>query len=257
MDSPDRRPPYEPHREVASECLTLLTKEQFQVFFERVLLGRHGKTELNIKRVLQGSSDTGLVQEGIEEMREQSLQLAQSSEYRIRSIVSSGMKRAVQTADIFSAQLAVPATIWPGLEELNHGSWEGLSITDDILTDPEKLAWTEYRIAKEENGPPHGGESFFSFIQRVNSAIKGLHHLVTRQDQHEPGKYVLLISHADVTRCIRFLLWLAINHGSEVTRDDLVRHAYHFSHSAPGKFIKIPHGVFTMDTETAELKSVL
>lgn len=237
-------------------CIKVLKEAEFNHFFDRVVLARHGPTELNAQRVLQGSSDISLSEQGREEMEVQSTLFAQRHS-DVGMVMSSRMKRAEETAKIFASKLPeVNVVQHPGLEELNHGRWEGMKITE-ILQDPAKVQWIEERLLHEPDGvPPHNGESFISFLNRVNTAVGEIHAL-TQQEPFLTEKKILMVSHAEVTRCIRFLFILSKRYGDTVSLKNIEESVYNFSHTSDRTFIKIPHGVVTVDRITDELKQVL
>jgi probable phosphoglycerate mutase len=128
----------------------------------RLLLVRHGQSEWNAGRVLQGQANVPLSDLG----RAQAAALAPVvSGLAPDRAVTSDLARASETAAILGHTNARPD---PALREINVGVWQGRSIPDLIAEDRESYAgWRagSYR--------PDGGEDWGSFVARVEHAIRG------------------------------------------------------------------------------------
>jgi broad specificity phosphatase PhoE len=83
---------------------------------------RHGMTEANVKSQFQGQSDTPLTEAGKRNIVEVT-QAFNEHEYDIT--FSSPLKRALDTAKLFSQQLETDIRISPELREICYGDWEG------------------------------------------------------------------------------------------------------------------------------------
>lgn len=241
----------------SGETLFLLKREEFLKFFSRIIFARHGETQLNKERRIQGSVDEPLSDEGAQKLRQQILDL-QLSSLPINAIISSPMKRAIQSANIYQEIINphLGITVVDVLREFSHGSWEGKSVSE-VLSDPQNELWTRTRASfeKEHGASPHQGEPFFSFLQRVQKALEEILNLL--ELNFGQGK-VLCVSHAEVTRAIRFLYILSDKtKRSEVTLDDVKGYENIFSFSAlsPDEFLKVPHGVFCINPSNYELET--
>ncbi|MBQ9689241.1 MAG: histidine phosphatase family protein, partial [Candidatus Methanomethylophilaceae archaeon] len=84
---------------------------------------RHGQTDLNSRKVLQGRSDHPLNAVGEEQAREIGDVL---SDVRFDRVFSSPLKRAVRTAEIIAPY--APMTIDERLIEMEYGPYEGLGL---------------------------------------------------------------------------------------------------------------------------------
>lgn len=128
----------------------------------RLLLVRHGQSEWNAGRVLQGQADVPLSDLG----RAQAAALAPVvSGLAPDRAVTSDLLRASATAAILGHPDARPE---PALREIDVGVWQGRAIPDLIAEDRESYAgWRagSYR--------PDGGEDWGSFVARVEHAIRG------------------------------------------------------------------------------------
>ena len=86
---------------------------------------RHGKTELNKAKVLQGRSNFPLNEEGILQAREAAELLGDVSSSRV---FSSPLTRAVQTAEILAPH--IKPVIDERLIEMDYGPYEGMSLLE-------------------------------------------------------------------------------------------------------------------------------
>jgi Fructose-2,6-bisphosphatase len=96
-----------------------------------LLLVRHGETDWNAARRIQGSTDIPLNETGRAQARETASELARQFAGVSPVVVSSDLSRAHETAQIIAATLGVeePRT-YVGLRERSYGVAEGLTIAD-------------------------------------------------------------------------------------------------------------------------------
>lgn len=151
-----------------------------------VLIIRHGQTDWNATKRLQGHSDIPLNEKGIE----QALALADTlREEKLEAIFSSDLQRALQTADEIAKWHNLPVQVDPAFRERSYGAFEGLS-RDEIKTRyPEShAAW--YAADPDHVFPPGEriAESIRAFHGRAIDAISRIAHAYT-------GKKIVLIAH--------------------------------------------------------------
>ena len=146
---------------------------------------RHGETELG--GGLRGSLDDALTAKGWEQMR--AAVVAQGPWHRL---VSSPLQRCARFAEELGAQLQVPVSLEPDLQELHFGAWEGQSAAALMETDAEALGlfW-----ADPYSFTPPEGEAVSVFSDRVLAAV-------ARLQQAHAGERVLLVSHGGVMRLL-------------------------------------------------------
>lgn len=150
---------------------------------KRILLVRHGETEWNATRRLQGQADIALNDHG----RDQARALA----HVVRSlapdaVVTSDLIRARETAALLGYPGARPD---PLLREQNLGAWTGVAISDIRVATPQHyLDWRAGSFA------PEGGDLWSDFRARVAMALQ------TALDQAE--KTALLVCHGGVIRAL-------------------------------------------------------
>lgn len=157
----------------------------------KLLLTRHGETDWNLQRRIQGSTDTDLNENG----RRQAMQLAENllaSGNPPEIIYTSGLKRARETAEIAARQLQVPCFVHPGLEEIGFGLWEGLTWEQVEERYPELYhIWhTDRRY-----GHPPKGESYQDLLDRVVPALRDI---VQKEGGSGSDRRILIVTHSAV-----------------------------------------------------------
>lgn len=146
---------------------------------------RHGETELG--GGLRGSLDDALTATGWAQMR-----TAVVGQGPWDRLISSPLQRCALFAQELGAQLNLPVSLEPDVQELHFGAWEGQSAAALMQTDAEGLGlfWADpYAFT-----PPQG-EPVSEFSMRVLGAVSRLH-------QAYAGQRVLLISHGGVMRLL-------------------------------------------------------
>ena len=147
-----------------------------------ILLVRHGKTDWNLERRVQGQTDRPLNETGVRQARELAAALA---EERVDAVFSSYLVRAHETARIVAERRGLDVTVLPDLREKDFGSWEG-------LTDVEVLS----RFPDARSRPWGDAESTDDVAHRVLAA---LHRIA---DSH-PGGSVVVVAHGGPLRAVR------------------------------------------------------
>jgi broad specificity phosphatase PhoE len=129
-------------------------------------LARHGETDDNREPIrVQGFTDTPLNATG----RLQAAELAERVvPLGIRSLWSSDLSRARETAEVVGARLGLEPRLDPRLREANRGEWEGHRFIDIEREQPERYA--AWRRAGGAFRFP-GGESLRDQLERVMAAL--------------------------------------------------------------------------------------
>lgn len=137
-----------------------------------VLLARHGQTNDNLAPLrFQGFRDTPLNDTGRAQARELAEEIAAEPE-PIRSLWSSDLSRARETAEIVGARTGLEARLDPRLREASRGRWEGYTFDEIKRSEPEAYAaWM--RGGPEWRFP--GGESLQEQQDRVLAALAEIH----------------------------------------------------------------------------------
>lgn len=124
---------------------------------------RHGKTELNKAKVLQGRSNFPLNEEGILQAREAAELLGDVSFSRV---FSSPLTRAVQTAEILAPH--IKPVIDERLIEMDYGPYEGADLTH---LPPEILTFFSDFV---HNPAPDGMEQLSSVVERAGEFLEDI-----------------------------------------------------------------------------------
>lgn len=132
----------------------------------KLYMVRHGQTELNRLCKYQGSIETDLNSLGIAEARRVARALPE-----IDALVSSPMRRALQTAEIISRHKTVPIETMSEFRERSVGVFEGLSKAEIRHRFPEM--WKEKLMRRFDAAPP-GGETVSEVLERVQRGIERL-----------------------------------------------------------------------------------
>ncbi|GAA5074221.1 bifunctional RNase H/acid phosphatase [Nocardia iowensis] len=163
----------------------------------RLLLLRHGQTELSVQRRYSGRGNPPLTELGREQAARAAKMLAAKGD--ITAVLSSPLSRARDTAEAAATALDAPLTVLDGLIETDFGDWEGLTFLEAAQRDPELHA----RWLGDPSLPAPGGESFDAVRERVDTVRRDL---VSRY----PGANLVLVSHVTP---IKTLLQLALGVG--------------------------------------------
>src|SRR3712207_163192 len=97
-----------------------------------IYLTRHGQTEWNLNKRLQGWKNSPLTKLGISQAKALGERLKDT---QIDVIYSSPIERAYKTAEIIKGNKDIEIIKHDGLKEFNYGDWEGLTI-DEIEKNP-------------------------------------------------------------------------------------------------------------------------
>jgi len=163
----------------------------------RMLLLRHGQTELSVQRRYSGRGNPALNEVGRQQARAAARYLAKRG--GIAAVISSPLERAYQTAATAAKALRLDVTVENDLIETDFGAWEGLTFAEAAERDPE----LHRRWLRDTSTPPPRGESFDDALQRV---LRARERIVTERE----GETVLVVSHVTP---IKMLLRLALEAG--------------------------------------------
>lgn len=148
----------------------------------QVYLVRHGETEWNVARRIQGQSDSPLTATG--KLQAQQVAKRVKSE-GITHIITSDMGRTRETAQIIADECGCEIITEPRLRELNMGVLEQRKI--ESLT-PEEEQWRKSLIDGTQGGRIPEGESMEELYSRMFAALNSCREL-------PKGSRPLLVSH--------------------------------------------------------------
>jgi 2,3-bisphosphoglycerate-dependent phosphoglycerate mutase len=152
-----------------------------------IYLVRHGETDDNARRVVQGGIDTPLNDRGREQARELA---ARVGDLGIEAIWTSQLSRAAETAHIVGAELGIEPRVDDRLAESQRGSWEGRSLDEIERAEPE--AWAAWKRGGADFRFPGGGESLAEHQARVLAVIDAI------RAGDQPA---LVVAHGGTIRC--------------------------------------------------------
>lgn len=115
-----------------------------------LILVRHGETDWNRERRIQGSTDIPLNDTGREQARAVGARLRDTlAETAEVSIASSDLRRASETAELIAAQLGIAGPRqYAELRERNYGDAEGVGVEEF------HARWGEWAVADVPNAEP-------------------------------------------------------------------------------------------------------
>ena len=154
----------------------------------KILLTRHGQTDWNVEKRVQGRTDIELNDTGIKQAYQTREKLLNE---KIDVIISSPLKRARKTAEIIGEGRNIPIIIDKEIEERAFGIVEGKNVKDDGFIEVFDEMWN-YKINKKYEDAESIGELF----ERIEKFLK-------RIKEEYKDKTVLLVTHGGVTVAVR------------------------------------------------------
>ena len=165
----------------------MLEPEQQQA--TRVLAIRHGETDWNVERRIQGQLDVPLNATGRWQVDRLALAVADEG---LAAVYASDLLRAFETAQAVARGSGQAIVTDVGLRERGFGAFEGLSYAEISQRWPEQSQ--RWRRRDPEFGAP-GGETLNQFYARSVSTAARLAAL-------HPGQTIALVSHGGVMDCL-------------------------------------------------------
>lgn len=153
---------------------------------------RHGETEENQQKILQGHLPGTLTAQGKAQVQATAEQLA-AMNVPFDVIVSSDLQRAVDSAGIIAHRLDLEVETTPLLRERDWGEFTGMSIAE---------ASERFRIDGQWRFPDGTVETEEEIYVRATNALAYL-------QQHYEGKTVIVVTHGQFARNL-----LAAYHGT-------------------------------------------
>ncbi len=155
---------------------------------------RHGETEMNVKKVLQGHLDSALTKLGEEQARIRGNSL---SHINFDAVFSSDLLRAKLTAEIILLEKKMAVTTKKMLRERSFGSFEGMTF-DNFHKTLEKEFADYDKLSEQEKfrQTPHSEiESDENIVSRFITLLREIAVFYT-------GKTVLVVSHGGAMRAL-------------------------------------------------------
>jgi len=147
----------------------------------RIVLVRHGQTEWNRIRRVQGHTDVPLNDEGRRQARALAMELDGE---QVDAVYSSDLGRARETAEILAATRGADVIALPALREKHFGTWEGLTDVEvrERFPDAHTTGWGDSETTEQLG-------------QRVVAAVEEI-------AASHPGGLVLVVTHGGPLRAL-------------------------------------------------------
>lgn len=132
-----------------------------------LVLLRHGQTGHNVAGRMQGHVDSELTPSGLAQAVEVAPAIVRLAPDRL---ISSDLRRAVDTADIIGALCGQPVKLDARLRETHLGEWQGRSVVEIEQVWPGAIAaWRS-----DPSWAPPGGESRIEVVRRSRPVVDEL-----------------------------------------------------------------------------------
>lgn len=159
---------------------------------------RHGETDWNVKKKIQGKTDIPLNENGLQQAKELAGELLEkrtAGELQAVRVYTSPQLRAAVTAKIAAEALGIGCIPLSGLAEMDLGEWEGLNwqSVEEAYGDTYHY-WNAHRRYTKTPG----GESYQQVLARTLEALRSIL-------AHETED-VLIVTHSAVLMSLRCYL---------------------------------------------------
>ena len=149
-----------------------------------IYLVRHGQTDWNLSRKIQGQLDIPLNETG---KNEALICAKQVGSFEIDAIISSDLSRAKETANIINGFLSLPINYDARLRELNFGTLQGV-----FSADISEQTWNAFNRTPQQ----FNAESKENLYKRVKSFFHDL----------DATKNTLVVTHGGFIRMTMYFL---------------------------------------------------
>lgn len=157
---------------------------------------RHGETEWNAERRMQGQWESDLTDRGRDQARRTAARVAALG---VDRIYASSLRRARDSAQALADETGLTVSFDTRLMEWRAGAWSGHLYKDIMERWPAE--WTAWRADQWRYRPP-GAENFTDLVERGGAALKEI--LAAEHAR------IAIVSHGFITRAmLAFMLDLA------------------------------------------------
>lgn len=156
----------------------------------KIYLVRHGETQWNIERKLQGSCNSPLTNKGVMDVK---LLEDRLNKIDIDIIYSSTSKRAIDTSNIIKVKRNIEIVLEKNINEMSVGNWQGETWDEIKVKNPTEYYnyWTAPQLYYGKNG----GENFKQVQERAVSFIE-------RIIKDKKYKNIIIVSHGVTVKSI-------------------------------------------------------
>lgn len=161
----------------------------------QILFIRHGETDWNRIKRIQGHIDIPLAATGRAQAQRLARRMAEEAKQgaRLDAIYSSDLQRAQQTAQPVADALGLPLQLRENLRERSYGAFQGHDSDEIAQRFPDEYAHWQTR---DPGFSPPDGESQRALYHRVLHAIEPL-------VAAHPGGRIACVAHGGVLDCVR------------------------------------------------------
>ncbi|AJP47553.1 hypothetical protein PG1C_01870 [Rugosibacter aromaticivorans] len=170
----------------------------------RFCIVRHGETDWNAEKRLQGQMDIALNVVG--QAQAQAIRASLKNTVAFAAVYSSDLARAWHTAEIATADLGLTVLPAPTFRERHYGTHQGLTSAEAARTHP---AMYHLHQARDLHYTYDTGESLAAFAARVQGGLQTL-------AKRHAGQAILLFTHGGV---LDIIYRLATQRPLDVPRD--------------------------------------
>ncbi len=151
----------------------------------RICFIRHGETDWNVARRIQGHTDIPLNETG----RAQALAMAFNAAHQhFRAIYSSDLMRTMETAQVLAQREDQDVKPFAQLRERHYGVFQGITAAEGAERYPQAYA---HYVARDLDYDFETGESLRALAERVSQGIDWL-------VRHHSGQTIAAVSHSGV-----------------------------------------------------------
>ena len=173
----------------------------------RFILVRHGQTEWNRFQRFRGRVDIDLDETGLRQVEATADRITR---WEVKAIYSSPLKRSMTTARIIAHRLGLEVQPMEGINDMDFGRWQGLSIAEVREQYPE--LFDLWRFSPERLKIPEG-ETLEQVRTRVAACVD---EVAAKHD----GETVALVSHRVVCKVLLcYLLGSDNSHFWQIAQD--------------------------------------
>jgi probable phosphoglycerate mutase len=161
---------------------------------QQILLIRPGTTEYDQQGRVQGTLDIPLCEDGRQEVE---ALVAEVKDQPIAAIYTSPLQSAQQTAEAIGATLDVKVKTLENLQNLDHGLWQGMLVSDVKTKQPK--VYRQWQEQPETVCPPQG-ETLSTAKHRVQAVLAKL------LKKHKADRLFALVAPEPLASVIRHVL---------------------------------------------------
>ncbi len=151
----------------------------------RLCFIRHGETDWNVERRIQGQMDIPLSGTG---RRQAQAMACNAGQHEFFAIYSSDLSRASETANMLAKGRGIAVIQTRELRERHYGFFQGITAEEGKRLYPQ--AYSRYSV-RDPDYDFENGESLKGFAKRVHDAVENL-------GKRHAGQTIAAVSHAGV-----------------------------------------------------------